>query len=341
MTPMERIGALLAGAPLDRPPFTLTLSLYGARLIGRPCPSYYSDPGAYAEGQQAVVELCSPDIVFSPFALTLEAAAYGAILDLPEEGPPYLKKPACGSGHGLSPPRACGIDASPQLSYLARAAARVVADQKGTRAVAAPITAPVDLPILLLGLESWLDMLLFRPDEARAWGQLALEHFKNLSRAYFDAGINFLVAPVMLANPSLVNPEIARRIVLPLLADAFAASQLPIVFHHGGNRLGQGLDTFKDLPNLLGFALDERDSFTEARRQIGPDLLLLGNLNGPSLPYRKVDDIKRRATAILDDRTADPKFVFASAGADIPYKTEPEKLVELRKVLSGTPVGPP
>ncbi len=338
---MERIGAMLAGAPLDRPPYTLTLSLYGASLVGRSCPSYYSDPGAYAEGQQAVTELCSPDIVFSPFALTLEAAAYGAVLDFPEGGPPYLKKPACGSSQGASVPRAADIGTSPQLSYLVTAARRVVENQKGTRAVAAPITAPVDLPILLLGLESWLDMLLFKPDEARAWGRLALEHFKNLSSAYSDAGINFLVVPVMMANPSLVNPEIARRIVLPLLTDAFATSQLPIVFHHGGNRLGQGLDIFKDLPNLLGFVLDERDSFAEARQQIGPDLLLLGNMNGPSLPYRKVDDIKRSATAILQDRTGDPKFVFASAGADIPYRTEQEKLVELRNVLAGEAADPP
>jgi len=66
MNSMERIGALFTGTPMDRPPFTLTLSLYGARLIGRSCASYYSDPDTYAEGQRAVVELCSPDIIFSP-----------------------------------------------------------------------------------------------------------------------------------------------------------------------------------------------------------------------------------------------------------------------------------
>lgn len=333
MTSTERIGALLMGAPMDRPPFTLTLSLYGARLTGRPCGSYYSDPDAYVAGQRAVVELCSPDIVFSPFALTLEAAAYGAVLDFPEDGPPYLKKPAFRSSHGMTVPRPSSIDASPHLTYLVRAAEKVVADQKGERPVAAPITAPVDLPILLLGLETWLDMLLFKPDEARQWGRLALDHFVTLSNAYADAGIAFLVTPVMFANPAIVNPELAQKILLPLLADAFNRVRLPIVFHHGGNKLGRNLGMFKDLPNLAGFVLDERDSIAEARQQVGPNLLLLGNLNGPSLSYRSLDDIKRRTTSILEDRKCDPKFVFASAGADIPFKTEKEKLQGLRDLL--------
>jgi len=334
---MERIGALFTGAPIDRPPFTLTLSLYGARLTGCSCASYYSNPDAYAEGQRAVVELCSPDIVFSPFALALEAAAYGAMLDFPEDGPPYLKKPAYKSIHGLVVPRPHSISSSPHLSYLIKAAEKVVADQNGARPVAAPIVAPVDLPILLLGLETWLDMLLFKPDEARLWGQLALDHFISLSKAYSDAGINFVVTPVMLANPLIVNPDIARRTLLPVLSDAFAHARLPIVFHHGGNKLGQSLGMFRDLPNLLGFVLDERDSLVEARQQVGPDLLLLGNLNGPSIPYRSVDDIKRRTISILLDRNGDPKFIFASAGADIPYGTGKEKLVALRDLLSGDP----
>uniref|UniRef100_A0A7C3HWT2 Uroporphyrinogen decarboxylase (URO-D) domain-containing protein n=1 Tax=Gracilinema caldarium TaxID=215591 RepID=A0A7C3HWT2_9SPIR len=72
MNSMERIGALLSGSPVDRPPCTMTLSLYGARLLGVSTQSYYTNPDLYAQGQQAVIDLCAPDIVFSPFALSLE-----------------------------------------------------------------------------------------------------------------------------------------------------------------------------------------------------------------------------------------------------------------------------
>ena len=336
MTSMERIGALLTGKPLDRPPFTLTLSLYGARFAGCSCRVYYSDPEAYAKGQRGVVKFCSPDIVFSPFALPLEAAAYGAVLEFPEKGPPYLKKPAYKSSQAMTVPNPCNIDASPHLSYLVRAAEKVAADQKGTRPVAAPILAPTDLPILLLGMDTWLEMLLFKPDEAKPWVQFALDHFIKVAHAYATAGAAFLVTPVMLANPALVNPELAQKILIPLLRDAFSQLRIPIVFHHGGNRLGQNIRLFKELPNLAGFVIDERDSLSEARQEIGPEMLLLGNINGPFMLYRSLEDIKQRTDSILKDRKGDPKFIFASTGADIPLETEEEKLISILNTIAGS-----
>ncbi len=82
MNSMERIGAVLAGKPTDRRAFTLTLSLYGARLIGKSAADYFGDPELYAAGQRAVVNLCEPDILFGPFALALEAQAFGATVEL-------------------------------------------------------------------------------------------------------------------------------------------------------------------------------------------------------------------------------------------------------------------
>ena len=93
-TSLDRVLAALAGKPQPRPPFTLTLSLYGARLTGCPLTEYYRKPERYAEGQEAVLDLCSPDILFSPFVLTLEAEAFGSELKFLPDNPPNIRKPA-------------------------------------------------------------------------------------------------------------------------------------------------------------------------------------------------------------------------------------------------------
>jgi uroporphyrinogen decarboxylase len=203
---MERIGAVLSGGTPDRRPFTLTLSLFGARLTGVSAVDYYADPSLYAAGQRAVVDLCEPDIVFGPFALALEAEAFGAVVERFADAPPLVKKPAFKSALGITTIKRPDPEAAPHLRFLVDSVRAVVQNQQGTRPVAVPITAPCDLPVLLLGMDTWLETLLFKPELAAHWGHLATEHFLALAAAYFKAGASVLVTPVMLANPAIIHP---------------------------------------------------------------------------------------------------------------------------------------
>jgi len=336
MTAMERVGAVLSGAVPDRRPFTLTLSLYGARLSGADTLDYYAQPAVFVSGQRAVVDLCEPDILFGPFALCLEAAGYGATLDRLPDSPPSLIKPAVKSPRDTQVPRP-QTDTDPGLRYLVESVASLVADQGGKRPVAAVITAPSDLPILLLGMDGWLEALLFEPELAAFWSALALDHFEALAAAYFRAGASFLVSPVMMTSPAFMNPALAERTIVPLIRTAFSRLKGPIVFHHAGNRLAPYIGMVRDLPNVAGFALDARDSFAEARSVVGPEPLLLGNLSGPHFSRRTPEWIAEKTRAILVERKDDRTFIFATANADIPWDTDPEILVTLRRTIEAGP----
>jgi len=333
MNSMERIGAVLSGDTPDRRPFTLTLSLYGARLTGASAVDYFADPALYAAGQRAVVDLCDPDILFGPFALALEAEAYGATVERFPDAPPLVKKHAFKSPENTADLPSPTPASDPGLGFLVESVRAVVQNQHGTRPVAAPITAPCDLPVLLLGMDQWLETVLFKPELAAIWGRLAIEHFESLATAYFKAGANFLVSPVMMSNPAIIHPELADRTILPILKDAFARSPGPIVFHHGGNRLSRSLDRLKGLPNIAGYVIDERDTLTVSRRTLGAAPLLLGNLSGPHFSRRSPAEISERTTRVLRDREQDPNFILASSNADIPYDTDPDCIVAVRKAV--------
>jgi len=333
MNSMERIGAVLSGAPVDRRAFTLTLSLYGARLTGKSAAEYFTDPLLYAAGQRAVVELCEPDILFGPFAMAYEAEAFGASVNLFPDSPPMLRKPAVKSARDIASIRLPEPASDPRLRFLVESVQAVVADQKGTRPVAGVIVAPTDLPILLMGMENWLEILLFDPGLAREWSRLALDHFEALAAAYFKAGATFLASPLMMVNPAFLDTAQAEKLVKPLLQEAFARLPGPVVFHHGGTPACSILEQYRDLPNLAGFVLDERDSFARARKILGPDTLLLGNMNGPQFGRRKPEDLAQRARSLLLDRADDPKFIFATSAADIPYDTDPAVLEAVRRIV--------
>jgi uroporphyrinogen decarboxylase len=333
MNAQQRVSAVLNGKETDRRAFAMTLSLYGARLTKTDAVDYFSDPKLYAAGQRAVVDLCGPDILFGPFAFALEAEAFGAIVERFHDAPPVVRKPAFRSARHTEGIRMPSPADHPRLRFLIDSVRELVQDQAGERPVAAPIIAPTDLPNLLVGMDAWLELLLFEPEPARFWSRVALDHFLALAHAYAEAGAAFLVMPIMMISPSFVDQALADRVLKPLLKEAFERTPIPVVFHHGGNRLTPNLNIYKDLPNLAGFALDEKDSFKEARDILGPAPVLLGNLSGPHVSRRSPADMEARIRALLADRNMDRRYIFAGSGADIPYDTDPGILASIRSIL--------
>ncbi len=307
MTSLERVLAALRGEAADRRAHTLTLSLYGARLSGCPMRDYFSDPRRYLEGQNEVVRRLDPDILFTPFALPLEALAYGGEAVWFDRFPPNLRKPPFRDADQVQPLGEMLL-AAPGMAYLLDATTLLARAHGGEKPVCAVVTAPVDLPAMLLGIEGWLEVLLFQPDRAEALLDLARDHFLRLTAAFFAAGAAFVACPVMFANLRLVTSGLLEGRILPALARAFGQVQGPVVFHHGGNRILDHLPHYAVLPNVAGFVLDPRDNLAQARDMLGPGRLMLGNLNGPALSRMQSGDVYRVVSNSISRSKREPSL---------------------------------
>lgn len=326
MTAMERVLAAVKGIPQERPPFTLTLSLYGARLTGCPLTDYYRSPEKYVDGQTAVMQTFAPEIIFAPFALPLEAEAFGSELVFFDNNPPNVRKPAfrsTSSADSLAVPVTADHAG---LSYLTKSVRLLATGLQGSVPVCAILTAPTDLPATLFGIDGWLEILLF--DERRSERILDVMHqyFVGLANELFTAGANFIALPVMFTSPRFLPPALINNRIIPTLDRAFREVSGPLVFHHGGNPIAHHLPDYAHLPNVAAFALDHRDSFSVAREKIGPDRLLLGNLNGPTISALTPETARAKVTDILNDRRDDHHFIFATSAADVPWSTAPETI---------------
>ena len=324
MNSLERVLAALAGRSQSRPPFTLTLSLYGARLIGCPLTEYYRLPERYAEGQEAVMDLCSPDILFSPFALTLEAQAFGSELKYLPDNPPNIRRPAVHSADEFLSLPLPDVEGHPSLLYLRESVRHLAGKVKGKTPICGILTAPVDLPAIVMGIDMWIEALIFTPEKASAILDMAREHFVRMANALLADGANFIGLTTVFSNPTIMFPKMIDSVILPALARAFREVHGPIVFHHGGNPMLPYLKGYLSLPNVAAFAVDHRDSLAEARNILGPDRLLLGNLNGLTLSRLPMEKVLKDVDRIHDDRKDDPCYVFSTSAADVPLDTPPE-----------------
>lgn len=333
MTSTERVMAAASGKAADRRPFTLTLSLYGARLGGFALEEYYTNPQCYLQGQTCVRQEIEPDILFAPFVLGFEARAFGCELSYSIKTPPYLKKPAFRDISQCKSLRLPDPSKDPGLRYIIESTRLLADTYSGKVPICAILTSPIDLPLTLLGTETWLETILFRESTADWIIERMETYFLDMAQRLFSAGADFLAIPMTLASPELIYPQFIQTHILPIISRIFKSVPLPIVFHHGGNPLARYLEYFKDVPNVLGFALDSRDNFTVARSCLGQSRLLLGNLDGPSLGIRTVQVDIERARKILRDNALDKFWIFSSSGADIPIPTPIETLKGIANLI--------
>jgi uroporphyrinogen decarboxylase len=334
MNARERVFGAIAGAPIDRRPFTLLGSLYGARLTDCPLERYYSDPAAYVAGQTAFFEMFQPDILFAPFAFPVLGAAFGGTLKFFRDFPPHLRRPGLADPRRLDDLKLPDIHTNPQLLYFREAVRGLKRAFGATHPIAAPALGPIDLPIMVCGLEAWLELFLFDAAAYQALLERLVTFFVDWCNALLADGADCLLFPSVFLSPAMVDRGMVQEKALPGFISAIQQVKGPVFLHHAGGPLLSFLEMYQALPaNVLGFVVGERESLTEARRIIKPGLTLFGGLDGPSLHTRTPEQIFERTRGILLERSNDRHFLFTTTSSDISWATPPENLHAIRRAV--------
>lgn len=331
MNSTERILATLSGKPLDRRAVAPVLGLYGARLTGCPLDQYYTDPVAYARGQSAVRETFRPDVLCAPLAFASIGAAFGGELVFLDTDAPNIRRPAIQSADEwdlLAPP---DPDTDPRLRYFRDVIRLMAAEHKKEVPIAMVIPIPADIPAVVMGLESWLETVLFDPERAQRVMDKVIPFYIELVNGFFAAGATFVVMPSGFASATIVTSGIVTAFTRPILAKVLAQLKGPVVLHNVGAPMLPHLDLLTGLPSVVGFIMDQRDDLALARRVAGPDMVLFGGLDCSTISRMTAAQVEDRCRAILEERRRDLRFVLGTSGPDVVWNTPPENIHALRK----------
>lgn len=333
MNSMERFDNLLAGQPTDRRPFTLVLSLYGARLTGCPLDRHYTDPAAYARGQAAVRETFRPDVLFAPVCVALIGAAFGAKLRYLTGNAPTVATPAIDSVLEWERLDVPDPDRQPHLLFVRRALRQMVADHRGQVPVAALFLAPFDIPMTVMGMDAWMETVLFDRARAERIARGLIPFFVKMANRCFEDGAAYLVLPCAFASPGIVTRDVVERFARPILSEALARLRGPVALHHLDHPLLPHLDLLAGLPAVGAFSLAQADSLGRAREVIGPEPVLLGGPETRSLRQDTAAEVEAVCGAMLEDRRDDPRFILCNSGADVLFDTPPENIHAVRRAV--------
>lgn len=340
MNSYQRVMGTLLGQQVDRLPVFAVLGAYGARLTGVGLRTLYSDPAAYVAGQQATYAEFGFDLVMTPFVYTAISEAFGGETVWREHQPPNMKRPGIPTAADaltveVPDPRTTG-----GLATILDATGRLADIYKESVPIIGVLPGPGIMPSLVIGLEQWMETVLFEPELARELSDHLTPFFVSWGNALLAAGADCLVITEGMASAEIAPRDLFAQYFLPLLSSTFSQIDGPKFLHHTGGRIVHILDLVTDLPGLVGVAIGSKESLAEARRVVGPGMNIIGNLDNLAFPSVPADHIYEKCRACISEAAPAGHYILSNAGADIPLATPPENLRAMHRAISDAACSP-
>jgi MtaA/CmuA family methyltransferase len=330
MNGYERVLALLDGRPVDCLPQLPITMMFAADRIGQPYGRYASDYRILVEAQIQTAREFDFDYVSCISDPAREAADCGANVKYFDDQPPAIDETATlladkGALAGLAVP-----DPLAGGRMLDRIKAVGLFKEKvgGQLLIEGWIEGPCAEGADLRGINSLMLDFYDDPSFVRDLFDFNLELAIRFAKEQVDAGADLI--GIGDAAASLVGPDIYNEFVLPgekKLVDAVHAMGARVRLHICGNtsRILQGMGSlgcdFVDLDYMVSVAA--------AREQMGPDVVLAGNIDPVAGLRNSTPDAILEAVAECH-RQAGPRYIVG-AGCEVPRDTPDENLLALKE----------
>ena len=166
MTGTERFAALAEGRLPDRVPVTCNLFEQGAALLGMSPEEYYRRGEHVAEGQIGLQRRYGHDAVWGFFSFAHITLMLGARrLSYAKLGPPNAGELTLRSPQDIERFDPCAAAfRSPTFEELRTCIRLIRQEMNGTCPVISAVVSSFSLPVLLMGAERWLELLLSAPN---------------------------------------------------------------------------------------------------------------------------------------------------------------------------------
>ncbi len=325
MNSRERVLARIAGQPVDRLPVMPITMMFAGDRVGIPYGEYCRDHRRLVEAQVRVAEEFDFDYVSAISDPAREAADCGAKIQwFPNQPPAIIEEEALLADKAtlarLKVPDPLG---GGRMTDRVQAVALLKQKTAGEKIVEGWVEGPIAQGADLRGINTI--MLDFFDDESfvRDLFEFILEMELRFARAQIEAGADFI--GVGDAAASLVGPQIYEEFVWPYekrLVDGIHAAGGRVRLHICGrtNPILKGM-------GALGCEIVDLDYFADmarARKEMGPQQVLLGNLEPVGVVRNQTPEAIKAALAACH-QAAGERYI-AGAGCEIVRDTPPENV---------------
>lgn len=334
MNSYQRVMATLTGRPVDRLPVFAVLGAYGGKLTDVDLRTLYSDASAYVAGQKALQEEFGFDLVMTAFDFSAIAEAWGGEVAWSADQVPNMRRPAVrNAAAALSLPLP-DVLCSGRLPVILEVNRQLAALYKGQVPIVSVLPGPVILPSLIVGIEQWMEVVLFDKELAQKLLDHTAPFIVSWANELLAAGADCIVLTEGMASAEIAPRALFEDQFLPHIRTIFSQIDGPKIISSTGGSLNHTLDLLPGLEGLVGVIAGSKDNLAEARRLAGPDLTIIGNLDNLTMPAVAASEVYETSLARLRTAGASGRFILANAGADMPQATPAENLRAMQAAVA-------
>jgi MtaA/CmuA family methyltransferase len=325
MNGRERILTLLEGGKPDCLPCMPITMQFAADLIGVKYRDYATNYRVLVEGQLRVAETFDFDYVNTMSDPACEAADCGAAVNFSDDMPPSLDdtRALLSDKRKLFDIRIPEPNDSPRMSNRLNALRSFRARVGGQKLIEGWIEGPCAEAADLRGINTLMLDFIDDPEFVRDLFEFCLEMELRFAKAQADAGADMI--GIGDAAASLVGPRIYEELVWPYekrMVEGVHALGVKARLHICGNT--------RKILNRMGrlgcdiVDLDFLAPVSEGREKMGPDQVILGNIDPVRVLRNGTPD--EVASAIAECRREAGGRYVVGAGCEVPRDTPHENL---------------
>ncbi len=270
---------------------------------------------------EALYERFEPDAMFMLMDLSIEVNALGLLVRFPLHETPTVEEHPVQS--------IADLDAHRQIDVLADGRAmvclKVIEAMRERLPVPAGafVTGPFTLAALMVGASEMAMNVVMQPDLCHAALELATQVVSRYVVGLVEAGVD----TIMILDPTAVmlGPAHYREFAGEPCAQLISQSEgVEMILHICG-------DTGHIVPAMLetgadGLSIDHPMDMAQVAEQMGPDVLLMGNVDPVRMLHENAETVADDTRHALESVAAHPAFVLSS-GCDLPQDV-PEACID-------------
>jgi uroporphyrinogen decarboxylase len=332
MTSLQRVLTTLGHREPDRVPLFLLVTMHGAKELGVSIQEYFSNPDLVVAGQLRLRAKYRHDCLYGFFYAPLETEAFGGEVIFRDDGPPNSGEPiirTLDQIRQLSPPR---VEDTPCLRKVLSALTQLKIQAAGEAPVIGVVMSPFSLPVMQLGFERYLDVLLEHPDLFAALMKVNVEFCVAWANAQLAAGATAICYFDPISSTTIVPRDLFLQTGKAVAREVIARIQGPVAYHLASGACGPILPDLAETGAAV-VGISAAEDLSALKRSAAGKISLLGNLNG--IAMRRWTPAETEAIVKTAIAQAGPGggFILSDNHGEIPFQVPDSTLMAISEAV--------
>ncbi len=333
MSSLQRVLTTLGHKEPDRVPMFLLLTLHGAKELGLSIKSYFSKAENVVEAQLRMQKKYNNDCFYGFHYASLEVEAFGGESIFIEDGPPNADEPIIKEPNDIMSLEVPDISRCPVLQKVLETQKQLKTVSKDEIPIIGVVMSPFSLPVMQMGFEPYLDLLLFQPKLFQHLMKINQEFCIAWANAQLAAGATAICFFDPVSSNSIVTPELYSLLSQPIAKHTLSQIQGPTATHFASGRCHKIIDPLVDTGTaIVGVSIEE--DLTKLKQEINGRLTILGNLNGITMRRWTTHEAEHAVKQAIANAGPGGGFILSDNHGEIPFQVSEDTLLTISNAVS-------